>query len=431
MTDGSTLTDDFLRQLMSVGEVDILVGLATHNNAKTVGPVVEAIQAGILRYFPRERTVIVNADGGSRDGTQDLITKVSIDDARPASNLRTLRTLHSISTPYRHGPDGSALRTILAAAELLRANAVVVISPESVNIEPEWMPRLLRPIYDEKADLVLPLYRRHKFEGMLVTNLIYPMTRSVYGWNAREPYASEYSFSGRLGSDFLSRDIWSDELVRSSPELHLTVAAMTGRYSLCQSFLGSKASLDRKWSDLVPAMLRTVGVLFWSLEPNFAYWRAGAVSRPVPAVGEPASVSVEPVRINRKRLYEMFRFGVAELESVLSLILSPSTFMEVRGLTAAADGEFRYPAQLWVKTVYEFAAAYHKGVMNINHIVQALAPLFRGRMFSFLAETRDSSSDEIECNIESLCAEFERQRPYLLEIWTKGEGGKHAGNDSE
>ena len=29
------LTDDFLRQLVNVGEVDILVGLPTHNNAKT------------------------------------------------------------------------------------------------------------------------------------------------------------------------------------------------------------------------------------------------------------------------------------------------------------------------------------------------------------------------------------------------------------
>ena len=37
LEDGNFLTDDFLRQLINVGEVDILVGLPTHNNAKTVG----------------------------------------------------------------------------------------------------------------------------------------------------------------------------------------------------------------------------------------------------------------------------------------------------------------------------------------------------------------------------------------------------------
>jgi hypothetical protein len=35
------LTDDFLRQLINVGEVDILVGLPTHNNAKTIGSIVQ------------------------------------------------------------------------------------------------------------------------------------------------------------------------------------------------------------------------------------------------------------------------------------------------------------------------------------------------------------------------------------------------------
>src|ERR1700679_2527190 len=100
LAEESFLTDDFLRQLINVGEVDILVGLPTHNNAKTVGSSVQTLQSGILRWFPRERTVIINADGGSRDDTAALVTGVSIDDVRRASNLYALRTLHSISTKY-------------------------------------------------------------------------------------------------------------------------------------------------------------------------------------------------------------------------------------------------------------------------------------------------------------------------------------------
>ena len=67
MADESILTDKFLRQLIDVGEADVLVGVPTYNNAATVGQVVQAIRAGLLKYFPRERAVIVNADGGSRD----------------------------------------------------------------------------------------------------------------------------------------------------------------------------------------------------------------------------------------------------------------------------------------------------------------------------------------------------------------------------
>src|ERR1035437_3116343 len=150
LAEESFLTDDFLRQLMNVGEVDILVGLPTYNNAKTVGSIVHTIQSGILRGFPRERAAIINVDGGSRDGTPDLVRGVSIDDARPASNLYALRTLHSISTKYASSPASEvAFRTILAAAELLRAKACVVMSPESANIKPDWLSKLLRPIYHD------------------------------------------------------------------------------------------------------------------------------------------------------------------------------------------------------------------------------------------------------------------------------------------
>ena len=119
--------------------------------------------------FPRERAVIINADGGSRDGTPELVTGISIDDLRPASNLHALRTLHSISTQYANSTveRNVALRTILAAAELLRAKACIVISPESANIEPNGFHNLLRPIRNDGFDLVTPTYRRHKFEGLL------------------------------------------------------------------------------------------------------------------------------------------------------------------------------------------------------------------------------------------------------------------------
>src|SRR6202023_1000617 len=200
LAEDSFLTDDFLRQLINVGEVHTLVGLPTHNNAKTVGPIVQSVQAGILRDFPRERAAIINADGGSRDGTPELVTGISIDDVRRTANLYTLRTLHSISTQYASTPaSGVAFRTILSAAELLRAKACVLISPESTNLKSEWLSKLLRPIYNEGYAVVTPPSPRQKFEGLLLTNCVFLEIRPLYGTKVREPYATEIGFSGRLG----------------------------------------------------------------------------------------------------------------------------------------------------------------------------------------------------------------------------------------
>ena len=422
LAEESFLTDDFLRQLINVGEVDIIVGLPTHNNAKTVGPIVHTIQSGILRGFPRERAVIINADGGSRDGTPKLVTGVSIDDVRPASNLQTLRTLHSISTKYANNPaSGAALRTILAAAELLRAKACVMLSPESVSIEPEWLSKLLRPIYDDGFDLVTPISRRHKFEGLLITNLLDPMARALYGLRIREAYAPEFGFSGRFGSHFLGQNAWNDGTEGSGIELRFTLAAITGRYLICQSFLGEKDHIERSAADLVPVLRQTVGTLFSALEADFPVWSDVAGTQLPPTTGADHEVLLEPLRVNRKRLREMFATGVAELESVFQSILSPSTLAELQRIARLKDDEFHYPAELWVRTVYEFAASYQKSVISRDHIIQALAPLFRGRVFTFLMENRNASADEVENNIEALCLEFERLKPYLLQLWKSRE----------
>ena len=422
MAEETFLTDDFLRQLINVGEVDILVGLPTHNNAKTIGSIVHTIQGGILQWFPRERAVIINVDGGSRDGTTELVTGVSIDDARPASSLYALRTLHSISTKYASSPaSGIALRTILAAAELLRAKACVVMSPESANIEQEWLAKLLRPIQRDGFDLVTPTYRRHKFEGLLITNLLYPMIRALYGVRIREAYTPEFGFSSRLGTQFLRQNVWNDGTGGASVELGFTLAAIRGGYRICQSFLGEKDHIERRAADLVPALRQTVGALFFALEPDFPVWSIVAGSQPMPTTGADHEVLLEPMRVNRKRLRAMFSTGVAELQSIFQSILSPSTLAELQRIARLGEEEFHYPAELWVRTVYEFAASYHKSVISRDHIIQGLAPLFRGRAFTFLMENRNASEEDVENNIEGLCLEFERLKPYLLQMWKSRE----------
>jgi hypothetical protein len=418
LAEENLLTDDFLRQLINVGEVDILIGLPTYNNARTIGGIVQAVQSGILRWFPRERAVIINADGGSRDGTPELVTGVSIDDLRPVASVSALRTLHCITTTYAGGPaNGVALRSILAAAELLRARACVVLSPDSAGLLGEWLWRLLRPIYKDGFDLVTPTYHRHRFDGVLVTNLLYPMTRALYGLQIREPYANEFGFSGGLGSQFLLHNHWEDGARESGEELRLTLAAIRGGSRICQAFLGDKYHAERHASDLVPALRQTVGSLFAALEGDFPLWSSVTDSQPLITTDLHVPELLPPVRVDRKRLREMFANGVTELSSVFQAILTPSTLAELQRIAGQNETAFEFSAELWAKTVYEFAVSYHRSVINRDHIIQALAPLFRGRAFTFTGENRNGTAADVENNIENLCLEFERLKPYLLQMW--------------
>ena len=402
--------------------MDILVAVPTYNHGQTVGPVVQAVRAGLLQYFPRARAAIINADGGSTDGTQDLVRAASINDASVSSNVRALRTLHSISTQYEGGPaNGTALHAILAAADLLQARACAVVSPESTTLEPQWIERLLRPVLSDGKDMVLPVYRRHKFDGLLIQNLAYPMTRTVYRCPAREPYPADFGFSGALGSHFLAQDIWQHAQGRKGTELWLTLLALVERFKVVQSFVGTKARLENPRLDLVSAMRDTAGTLFSSMDTFASAWISGREPLEAPCQGCEPGGDLEPLRLNRKRLYEAFRLGASELEPVFLSILSPETHGGIRQLASTTEDNFVYSGELWTRTVYEFAAAYHKVVIDRDHIVQALVPLFRGRAFTFLTENQNASTEEFESNIEALCQTFENEKPYLLKLW---DGGK-------
>ena len=165
------------------------------------------------------------------------------------------------------------------------------------------------------------------------------------------------------------------------------------------------------------AMRQSVGVLFWALGKNFPECPPIPAAEAAPPIGRVAEVSLEPVRVNRKRLHQMFVHGLAELNPVLDSILSASTLAELNQAATAAEESFRYSDELWVRTVYEFAAAYHREVISPDHVIQALAPLYRGKVYTFLVENREASADEVETNVENLCLTFERLKPYLVEIW--------------
>jgi glucosylglycerate synthase len=418
-SDGSLLSDEFVRALVAVGEVDLLVGITTLNDAKTVGHVVQAVSAGFAKYFSRERVVLVNVDGGSQDGTEEIIKTTALVDTRRLLAAQSLRTTHRVITHYRGAPDSAlALHTIVAAADLLRAKACAVVSAELTSINPAWVDNLLRPVYREQFDLVTPLYYRHKYDGLLVSHILYPLVRAAYGKRVTEPLATEFSFSGRLASHLLEQVFWREAEGSLSPEIWITALALGGDFRVGQSFLGPKVHNERSSRhDLVGTIRLAVGTLFRCLEAQEPMWISKTDSEPLPTFGFPYEVTLEPVRFNRKRLLQMFRTGVTELASILEVILAKDTFRQVQEVGKLSDDEFHYSNELWVKTLYDFAGAYHRSIMSRDHIVQSLAPLYRGRIGSFVLQNHEATHQEIEKGTEELCQEFERHKPYLIDRW--------------
>ena len=419
MADDTFLSDEFVRQLTAVGEVDIVVGVPTFNNRQTIGRVLSALQVGLVKYFPRQRSVLINPDRGSTDGTPDEVRNASVRDFETLLTSSPLRTMHRISAPCPREQDGKNwLRMILTAADLLRAKACALVSPDLESITPEWIEALVRPIYREKFDLVAPIYHRHKFDGLLIKNVLSPMIRGVYGQGIREPVGAELGFSGQLACHYLESDVWPKDFADAGLTVWMTTTAIASGFRLCQSFVGPRIHSAKSAEDLVQTIQRVVGDFFGCLEAHESFWIARSGSQPAPAFGFEYSVALEPLRINRQRMLQMFRVGASELSSILQSILSPATLQEIQVIAQLNDREFRFPDELWVKTLYEFASSYHHSVITRDHLLQALVPLYRGRIGSFVLDNYRADAEQIEKKLEALAVQYQTLKPHLIENWT-------------
>src|SRR5688500_256803 len=70
-----TLDERLASSLTKIGSADVVVGIPSFRNAATIGYVATTAAKGLHEYFPGARVAIVNADGGSLDGTPDRVVE--------------------------------------------------------------------------------------------------------------------------------------------------------------------------------------------------------------------------------------------------------------------------------------------------------------------------------------------------------------------
>jgi glucosylglycerate synthase len=407
-----------MAQITALGRADILVGIPSYNNARTIAHVVRAVQAGFSKYFPRKKCVIVNSDGGSVDGTTDVVKRTSIDDI--SSTLVTQRALPfvTIATLYRGvSGKGSAFRTIFRIADLLDVKACAVVDSDLRSITPEWMELLLKPILDG-FDYVAPLYQRHKYDGTITNNIVYPLTRALYGKRVRQPIGGDFGFSTRLARFYLERDVWETDVARYGIDIWMTTTAMANGYSVCQSFLGAKIHDPKDpGADLSAMLFQVVGSAFDLMETYADQWKTVTQTEPVKTFGFHYAAGPETVRVDVERLLGMFRLGVQELSDVWAIFLPSSVVGILKKAGRTQADNFRLSDDVWAEIVYRFAVGFHRQLFHREHLLKSLTPLYLGRVASFVIQTMTTGEEEAESLIEILCGEFERKKPLLIENW--------------
>lgn len=410
---------EIAEKLEDLKEADILVGIPSYNNARTIGHVVKAVQAGFAKYFPDKKCVIVNSDGGSTDGTMEVVQNAVVEDFQSILLHHRIRPAFKITTPYHGIPGkGSAFRTIFEIAEALNVKACAVVDSDLRSITPEWIELLVKPVMEGNFDYVAPLYHRHKYDGTITNSIVYPLTRALYGKRIRQPIGGDFGFSGKLAKFYLSKDVWETDVARYGIDIWMTTTAVANNFKVCQSFLGAKIHDPKDpGADLSAMLYQVVGSTFDLMETYSGVWKNIKGSESVITCGFQYAVGLEPVNVNVERMIEKFRLGVKELMDIWRKFL-PETVIGYLNKTAGLPKEkIRIPDEIWVEIIYSFAIAAHKRVINKEHLLKSLTPLYIGRTASFVLETWQSNAEEVEERIENLCKVFEDKKGLLISKW--------------
>src|SRR5213592_1928019 len=404
VSESSALAAEMREALRAQAGADLVVGIPSFRNAATIGHVTQAAAEGLRAHFPDARAVIVNADGGSEDGTPDRV-RASADG------------IPTIAGRYQgRSGKGSAFRAIFEAVSLLNAKACAVVDSDLRSITPEWIARLLGPVVNGNAGYVTPLYARHKHDGTITNTIAYPLTRALYGARVRQPIGGEFGFAAELAHVWLAEPVWDTDVARFGIDIFMTTTALARGVRVAQAFLGAKIHDPKDpGADLGPMFTQVVGTLFTLARHNEALWRGVTGSRDIAVIGEVRPVEPEPVNASVPILVDKFRAGAKEQAAAWGGLISQTAQAAAR--EAAESGDTRaISGDLWARAVYDILAATKRREES-ETLARALLPLYFARVAALIDEMKGLDQAGAERIVEQQALAFERAKPYLLDRW--------------
>ncbi|HEX6675920.1 MAG TPA: glycosyltransferase [Actinomycetes bacterium] len=400
--------------------VDVLVGIPSYQNAATIGHVVKAVEAGLRKYFPDRRCLIVISDGDSTDGTKQAACE-----ATTAGDEERLLLDPKTDVPDKVAFDytgtsgkGSAFRAIFAVASHLDAQACAVFDADLRSVSPAWVDRLIGPVLYHDYDFVAPVYARHKFDGTITNSIAFPITAALYGRRLRQPIGGDFGFSGRLAGHWAAKHVWHTDVARFGVDIWMTTVALCEGFNVCQSYLGAKLHQAKDpGSDLGPMFRQVVGSLFALAGRYVDHWMGSGAIRPVPTFGFRSATSTEEIRVDTNRLVWRFIEGYVTWERIWTQVLADENWaavqVAIREASERPEG-FVLPVELWTRICYDYLLAYNAQVIGQDELLASLIPLYFARTATFVEEVRTAAADEAEERIESYADVFAQLKPYLV-----------------
>lgn len=396
------------RRLEEIDKADLLVGIPCFNGQGTIEHVIRTVSDGLAQFYPDKRSLIMISDGGSTDDTREV-----------AEGVEVSPYIEKLVQIYRGYPGkGSGLRSIFEAATFLGADACAVVDSDLRSIRPDWVKSLIDPVLNGGFHFVAPLYKRYKYDGTITNNIVYNLTRALFGKRIRQPIGGDFGFSSNLARYYANEGDWESDIARFGVDIWMTVSAITQNLPVCQAYLGTKVHDPKDpGASLGPMFRQVVFTLFQLMDQYYSHWSEIGASEEVTTFGETTTVIPEGFPVDINRMITNFREGFEHFGVFWKQVVSKENFAKLEELYKADDDSFFLHTETWAKLVYDFSATFHAWERHRKQLVDTMSPLYYARVASFVKKAQDMNDQEAEQLVEDQAQQFESLKPYLLEKW--------------
>ncbi|MBU0567055.1 glycosyltransferase [bacterium] len=393
-----------------VKKADIVVGIPSYNEADSISFPTEVASKGLKKYFGEKTSCIINVDNSSPDNTKDAFL-----------NTKTDVSKIYISTGEDTKGKGRNLRNLFSAALELQAEAIVVVDADLKSITPHWIRALGEPLY-QNYDYVCPIYIRHKYDGTITNNIVYPMLRTLYGIRVRQPIGGDFGVSGKLARAYMVEKCWDDENVLNfGIDIWMTIVAIARRFNVCQTFLGSPKihRVKDPGTQLGPMFTQVISTLFQTMVDLEYLWKYVHKSQPgqIYGFGLGENEQPPPVEVNKERLFGKFKEGFSKYKRIWGIILPQDHYNQVKKLLNLSAETFYFPSDFWARILFNAAVAFKNDLIQSKLLSESLIPFYFARTLSFVNKTEQMDTKEAEEYLEEISRVFENEKGYLVEIW--------------
>jgi len=384
----------------------VVVGVPSEPDRLVASEAVLALQAGLRQAFGDRPTLAVILTGDARGAVGPGDPMPSGPAGEPAA----------VYTGGHAGPT-AALPTLLELAAAQGAPACALLEPLPRPSDPRWIHALLDPVLEGGFDLVAPAYARGKLDGVMITGIVYPLTRALFGHRLRQPLGPEIVLSRRLADLLLHDEAWRADPANAAADLWVITKAIARECRMAQVYLGPRPRKPAQPADVPAALARVLGTVFREMELHAHRWMRMRGSQPVPTFGEerlPEDPGPPPAP---GPLVSAFALGWQDLRRIWGEMLPPQTLLALQRIDREPPEAFRMPDALWARVVYDFAVGWRLKHMDREQLLRSMTPLYLGWVAGFVNEVAPLGPDEADARVERLCAAFEAEKPYLISRW--------------